>query len=551
MHNSTTQFVNHLKALTTFLFLIITMGIQAQCPSGYVQLSTQAEVNAFVADYPNCMDLNGGLQIGSSSGTSDIYDISGLENIQTLNGDLVISNCPSLNSLTGLESLNTMRFYLEIYNCDGLTDLLGLSSLTNTNNFQIYIAENENLLNFKGLENITNVNSSTFEANSSLIDFTGFEGIEEMSDVYIGENASLENLNGLQNVTNIRGGISMYGNNAMTSLEGLNSLTKIGFNSSLRYFDLGSAASLTDISALSSLTLVGDVYLYDLPSLTNITGLENIDLTLLGDFSVNSCPALDFCNISSVCSFVNDPNSNVNSSFSNNGAWCSSEADIITSCDPCIYIGSPGQLDDDSDGIENGCDPAFNIDLATETTIVYIEDLNLNNGNQNALIGKIEDALDKYCNGKTNQALNKLNAFINQVAALENSGKITSAEASDLITAAQNTIDAINDGTVECPTNNMTINPNNGLNTNVETMVDLQIFPNPASSKVTVQWEANGENTTLSITDLLGRIVWQQSITEGMNRMEIDLNNGHFIQGIYHVTMENNGGRTTQRLIVQ
>ena len=107
--------------------------------------------------------------------------------------------------------------------------------------------------------------------------------------------------------------------------------------------------------------------------------------------------------------------------------------------------------DADADGIGDACDDEFNIDVIVDSTFTYIEDLGLTNGQTNALTGKLQNALDKYCDGNVNQALNKLNAFLNQVQGQEAGGVLTAAETAFLTAAANAMIDAINGATSTPP----------------------------------------------------------------------------------------------------
>ena len=57
-------------------------------------------------------------------------------------------------------------------------------------------------------------------------------------------------------------------------------------------------------------------------------------------------------------------------------------------------------------------------------------------GNANALTSKLTSAIASLNGGNTTVGINQLNAFINQVAAFQNRGKLTSAQAQALISAA-------------------------------------------------------------------------------------------------------------------
>ena len=60
----------------------------------------------------------------------------------------------------------------------------------------------------------------------------------------------------------------------------------------------------------------------------------------------------------------------------------------------------------------------------------------LNGGNTNALSSKLNHAINSISQGKINVGVNQIEAFINPVNTLVNSGKLTQSEADDLIAAA-------------------------------------------------------------------------------------------------------------------
>ena len=68
---------------------------------------------------------------------------------------------------------------------------------------------------------------------------------------------------------------------------------------------------------------------------------------------------------------------------------------------------------------------------------------NFNDGETKSLIVKLEGALQKLDKGNTNAACNQLGAFINQVNALINSGRLTFEEGEQLIFAAEAVIDEL------------------------------------------------------------------------------------------------------------
>jgi hypothetical protein len=82
-------------------------------------------------------------------------------------------------------------------------------------------------------------------------------------------------------------------------------------------------------------------------------------------------------------------------------------------------------------------------------------------------------------------------------------------------------------------------------------MVEMRLFPNPASDEVTILLEGiTGNATTLTIFDQLGRTVLVQCLAEGQNSLTLDLRDGLFRNGIYMVSAVTDGQRLTKRLVV-
>lgn len=222
------------------------------------------------------------------------------------------------------------------------------------------------------------------------------------------------------------------------------------------------------------------------------------------------------------------------------------------SCEVVIVL-QDNNPDTDTDGISNACDNDFDIGIIIDNTIAYIEGLGLNGGNTNALTGKLADALGKYCQGKVSQALNKLNAFLNQVQAFENAGKISASEAAYLTAAANAIIAAINDPNVviDCPGgNNQMAKPNGGAFV-ATGHLQLEISPNPARGKVNLRLVTPSEGVAvITIFDQMGRGVVTKNMEGGQQALQLDLPAGQFAPGIYFVRAVAGEELATERLVV-
>jgi hypothetical protein len=80
---------------------------------------------------------------------------------------------------------------------------------------------------------------------------------------------------------------------------------------------------------------------------------------------------------------------------------------------------------------------------------------------------------------------------------------------------------------------------------------EMGLYPNPARTEVTVRFGQTGSAATLRITDLLGRVVFAKELQEGTDQMVIDLQSGVFENGLYLVSLYENGEMRVKQLVVQ
>jgi hypothetical protein len=98
-------------------------------PEG-ITFSTQSEIENFHINYPFCEQIEGDVTISGNL----IDDLSGLNTISSIGGNLIISDNTNLTSLAGLENLSSIGEALIISNNDGL---ISLSGIDNINSFTI------------------------------------------------------------------------------------------------------------------------------------------------------------------------------------------------------------------------------------------------------------------------------------------------------------------------------------------------------------------------------------------------------------------------------
>lgn len=369
-------------------------------PEG-IRFETQAQVDSFPINYPGCNTILGDVYISGSSITSlqsliqlnriegylgfgyeslnslsgldsvhylGRLEISGLEfsfqglgNLDTIGGSLV-NQGGSRTDLSGLENLKYIGGDLEIKWNDGLVNLNGLNGVK-TINGNLEVEYNQFLSDFSGLDSLQYINGSVYiERNFDLISLTGLEGLQmdSLKNLTIGSNGSLAvcnlpfvcqvldnppcpvniynnapecnspgiiaaqcgislsclpfgnyyitsqydadhfnidypecsqlngslmingnditNLSGLINITSIEGSLTLYSNDLLQDFTGLDSLQTIDHRFQVGMYEGLGNPSLRNFHGLENLTSVGEIVnvLFN-SSLQSMQGLNNLN----------------------------------------------------------------------------------------------------------------------------------------------------------------------------------------------------------------------------------------------------------------------------------
>ena len=294
-----------MKVRLIILSIFATFKLMGQCPefSNTITLTSQSQVDAFVADYPNCEELNNNLIIGHFGApvSTDINDLSGLSPLKRVDGELRVRNVDLLESLEGLHNIEYVGDDLVIGDNEllkNLSDFKHIDSLGK--NFEIYnnpnleilfeedsilyiggslnIKNNDKLTQVSGFSKLRSINGN-FEiaGNTEIKTTTGFGSLEFIDGTFdISDSPQLQNLNGFEVLTIINNGMEIRGT-GITDFTGLNSLHQI--NGTL----LGNSVAITNnlnlvsFSGLESLdSIQRSLFLIDNEHLESISGLSNL-----------------------------------------------------------------------------------------------------------------------------------------------------------------------------------------------------------------------------------------------------------------------------------
>nr|MBX2846477.1 T9SS type A sorting domain-containing protein [Saprospiraceae bacterium] len=295
------------------------------CPSEDVVLRSQADIEAFAAQFPNCTNIPVGIFITEDESTrGDIVDLSALSFIESIDGHLAFFKVRDLTSLTGLENITSVTDFVGLNNMLSLEDLDGLSGLQSTGLLQVNklgsLTALDGLVSLQTIENelvlINNPNlsncsidavcavlamgkparilnnlegcSSTFEIEQIC---NPAEDVCPTEDVILRSQADIEAFAAaFPNCTNLPVGLFLTEDNAISG--SIVDLTPLSFLESidghLAFFKLG---ALTSLNGLENITSVTDfVGLNRMPQLVDISGIANLEST--GLLQLNKLEAL-------------------------------------------------------------------------------------------------------------------------------------------------------------------------------------------------------------------------------------------------------------------
>jgi len=298
------------------------------CPLIHLALSSQAEVDAFATNYPNCTNLINPLDIEGN----DITDLSGLSQIEAFDyGSIRIQHNPVLESLDGLGPLTLTGVTAAIT----LTDnplLSSISSLEGSTIFEGYLrlTSNPMITSLEAFSSQTGFLNIRIDGCDAITDLSGLEGVTSINSLEIRENDNLQNISALSNISGRMNVINIHTNNSLTTLSGLEGIHSVWDGVIIRR-----CPSLSNLDGLSGLTneiapqnSMG-ISITANQILDDISALENIDYETLTEVFIYDNPALSKCDAASVCSFLTTGNTVL---IENNSVGCNSIQEVVDDC---------------------------------------------------------------------------------------------------------------------------------------------------------------------------------------------------------------------------
>ena len=169
----------------------------------------------------------------------------------------------------------------------------------------------------------------------------------------------------------------------------------------------------------------------------------------------------------------------------------------------------------------------------------------LNEGQGNAYITKLDFALLEIDNRRFRVAINILRAFINQVNSFVTEGILTEAEGQELILAAEDIIERIN--------NSLPKRGNDDASKEIPAQFTLeQNYPNPFNPNTTIKYQIpEPSSVTLKVFDVLGNEVAILVNEEKQPRSyEVEFDGSNLPTGIYFYQLTAGDYRETKKMVL-
>ena len=316
------------KLVFSLLLIILFSGSTAQaCLLEGFTFTTQTEIDNFQVNYPGCTIIEGSVTIFGNN----ITNLVGLNVLTSIVGNFELKNTCALTDLIGLDNLTSIGGYLMFSNTC-LVNMSGLNNLVSVDS-TVFFKDNYLLTSLNGLESLNSIGGDLYLSSNPLINLTGLNNLAQIGgnlvigNFYWGGNNSLTSLAGLESLTSIIGGLSISSNYNLTNLTALANLYSIG-----TYLSIGFNNSLTNLSGLEGLISIGgSLSISQNDTLTDISGLANINSGSINNLYITNNDLLSTCHIKSICEFLAAPQGTVIIEY--NAEGCKTEAQIKAACE--------------------------------------------------------------------------------------------------------------------------------------------------------------------------------------------------------------------------
>ncbi len=343
-----------------WIIAFCSLGQAQSClPQGIV-FDSQAKIDAFASDHPDCTEILGGVIIddalpGNISNLEGLHplraigqfleindnaalqDLQGLRHLERIGEKLNITFNNQLQDLDGLETVHSVGTSIRIASNQKLEDIRALSALSVVNS-DLSLSDNAVLPHLKGLDSVLSIGGNLLiKDNKALRNLQGLESLQSIGRVFeLNNNDGLMGVRSLVSLQHIGKDCIIDDNDALAGFQGLDSLRSIG-----GFLQIVNNASVINFAGLERLASIkGLLLILNNASLVSLAGIDNIDPSTIDNMSLSSSFNLVNCSVKSICQYLMTTRSKA--SIADNGDGCNTRHQILVDC-PLMGPGQSGR----------------------------------------------------------------------------------------------------------------------------------------------------------------------------------------------------------------
>ena len=484
---------------------------------------------------PSTVTYDGTTYSVTSIGYWAFFGCSGLTSVSIPNsvtsiGESAFSYCSGLTSVTIPNSVTSIGGSAFL-SCSGLTSVTIPNSVTSIGDYAFY--------GCSGLTSVTIPNSVTSIGESAFYGCSGLTSVTIPTGVTsIGESA-FYGCSGLTSVT-IPTGVTSIGGGAFSACSGLTSITLPNSLTSISNAAFNGCSGLTSVTIGNSLTSIGDRAFYECLNLSSLISSATVPPTIGNE----AFPYPNICTVTVPCGSLTAYCLTYWSVYFPQRITESSSFELSVSANEEAY----GSVEVETQ--------SCNVKTLTAIANDGYEFTGWNDGNtENPRTVSITSDTTFMAIFAETETAPTITVTVND--ATMGSASYTLDGNTAVLTATANegySFVIWNDGNTENP-RTVTVTSDTAFMAifTASSSSSLQavnargfaLYPNPAKSFVTLEFEALEENTLLQILDINGRRVRTFDLKAGQETLRIDL--GDLPKGVYTIML----GNTTKKLIVE
>jgi len=341
--------MNHIKLIFSILVIILShLEINSQCPTG--AFYGQSDIDNFIINYPNCdsllsFSINEQYHPKTNEVMDTVYNLDGFRNVKYIDDfSYKLSSLIGLKNISGLDSVETIDGDIRIRDAGVISNFNGFKGLKRVNtDIVIELTNFDTISGFGAIEEIGR--GLSIQHNDKLKYVADLGSFDQVDYAVIFNNSELNDIYFLNSLSNINRHFQIKNNDKIINFNGLNKLEKarsITIRENPSLLSIAELSSFTSLTSEQSSSIIIDKNL----KLSSTIGLDNMDMSTITELTITENPNLQFCNSLNFCEFLSSP-FNSATVIGNHGD-CATRQIIVDNCEDGFNI-APGTLNECSE----------------------------------------------------------------------------------------------------------------------------------------------------------------------------------------------------------